>query len=467
MQGVVTISKSNELKNRLVDYLKKLSTGMSQVTGSRPVLKITLLVCIPVIAVLVFFSSARCAVVMGDEVIAVASTREAAETAVEEYFNHLEQVTGMPVKIDKDIKYRPSWRFSSVVDKGEMQKLLSSKINVQYGATGIFADGKMVVAVKDQQTGQKVFDRLLDTYKGNSDTTVAFKQKVELKHVETNPTELADVDKAVEYIRFGGSEARKYKIKEGDTLWDIASAAHMDVEELTRSNPDLKPETMQIDQEIVISQTSPLIDVIATCTETRQEEMAFRVQEKVDNSLYLGEKKLVQQGKPGQREVVYNVTSKNGVEISKKVVQAKVLQEPVPQIVAKGEKKLLAFRGGNSRLAYPTVGAIVSPFGKRWGRMHEGVDIAASYGSPVVAAEAGTVMRVGTLGGYGLRIDISHGGGVVTRYAHLSSTAVKAGQRVERGQFVGRSGSSGNSTGPHLHFEVIVNGVHKNPSLFI
>ncbi|WP_157833479.1 peptidoglycan DD-metalloendopeptidase family protein [Desulfotruncus alcoholivorax] len=426
-----------------------------------------LLVCIPVIAVLTFFGSAKCAVVMGDEVIAVASSRKVAETAVEEYFNHLELVTGMPVKISEEIKYRPSWNFSSVVDKGEIQKLLAGKMDVQYGATGIFVNGKMVVAVKDQQAGQKVLDSLLNAYKGNGDKSVTFKQKVELKPAEVSPVELADADKAVEYIRFGGSEARKYKIKEGDTLWDIASAAHIDVEELMRSNPNLRPETMQIGQEVVISQTSPLVDVIATYTETRQEEMAFRVQEKVDSSLYSGEKKLVQRGKSGRREVVYNVTTENGVEISKKVVEAKVLQAPVPQIVAKGEKKLLAFRGGNGRLAYPTVGAIVSPFGKRWGRVHEGVDIAANYGSPVVAAEAGTIMRVGYSGGYGLRIDISHGGGVVTRYAHLSSATVKPGQRVERGQFIGRSGSSGNSTGPHLHFEVIVGGVHKNPSLFI
>ncbi|MFA7467420.1 MAG: M23 family metallopeptidase, partial [Desulfotomaculaceae bacterium] len=98
---------------------------------------------------------------------------------------------------------------------------------------------------------------------------------------------------------------------------------------------------------------------------------------------------------------------------------------------------------------------------------HLGVDIAASHGSPIVAAEAGTVVSAGYQGGYGLCVDINHGGGVVTRYAHLSSSAVKSGQSVERGQFVGRAGSTGNSTGPHLHFEVIVNGVHKNPSLFI
>jgi murein DD-endopeptidase MepM/ murein hydrolase activator NlpD len=435
--------------------------------GSRPGTKKILLVCVPIIVILTFISQARCAVVLGNEVVAVAPDRRVAEAAVEEYFTRLERITGMPVKVKGEIKYRPVWKFGTVAGKEEIQRNLAAKVDCRYEATGIFADGKMIAAVKDAKAAKKVLDTLLHTYDNDGAWKVSFKQKVELKPVEVAGPDLMDPEEAVEYIRFGGTRASTYEIKEGDTLWDIAAAVHLPVDKLLQANPELNPETMQIGQQIKISQTCPLVDVISTYRDTRREEILYRVQERVDDSLYLGERKLVQRGKPGEREVVYNVALENGVEVKREVIKQKIITEPVPQIIAKGSRKLLAFRGGNSRLAYPTVGAITSPFGNRHGRLHRGVDIAANYGSPVVAAEAGTVLRAGYRGAYGLCIDISHGGGVVTRYAHLSSAAVKPGQRVERGQFIGRTGSSGNSTGPHLHFEVIVNGEHKNPSLFI
>lgn len=453
-------------KKKFVHKLTNLQKSVHLLlTGSRK--KFLLLLLIPLLAALAFFGQAGCAVVLNGEVLAVAADRETAKAAVEEYLTMLERTGGMPVTLNDEIKYRPTWKLQKTVsDKKEIQRLLAGVLG-KYEATGIFVDGKMVAVVKDNGSGKRVLEKLLNTYDNRGNGDVSFKQKVELKPVAAGKAELLSVEEAVERIRFGGTEPRTYTVKEGDTLWDVAAAVHLPVEELLQANPDLKPETMQIGREIKISRTSPLVDVLTTYTDTRREEILYRVQEKVSPDLFLGERKLVQQGQPGWREVVYNITLENGVEKSKEVLQEKVLKEPVPQIIAKGNRKLLAFRGGNGRLAYPTVGGIVSPFGERWGRTHEGVDIGANYGSPVVAAEAGRVLRAGYRGGYGLCIDIAHGNGVVTRYAHLSSAAVKPGQRVERGQFIGRSGSSGNSTGPHLHFEVRVNGVPKNPSLFI
>lgn len=452
--------------NWLVEKINNCMVLPRKISETRTGLKVLLLVLVPVVAVLVFFSQARCAVVIDGEVVAVAADRGDAEGAVDEYIARLEEKAGLPVFVDEEIKYRPAWRIKTD-DREEIQRLLAQKLDYHYGATGIFVDGKLVASVKDNKTGDLVLKELLHMYDNGGDWDVSFKQKVELKPVQTDTAELMDVEQAVEYFRFGGVGVRTYQVKEGDTLWDIAAAVRLPVDELIRSNPELQPDTLAVGQEIKISRTTPLVDVISTYTETRQEEVLYRVQEKVDDNLFLGERKVVRRGKSGQREVVYEITAENGVEINKVELSEKVVEEPVHQVVAKGTRKLLAFRGGNGRLAYPARGGIVSPFGTRWGRPHLGVDIAANHGSPVVAAEAGTVLRVGYHGGYGLRIDIDHGGGVVTRYAHLSSAAVKSGQRVERGQFIGRAGSSGNTTGPHLHFEVIVNGVHKDPSLFI
>jgi murein DD-endopeptidase MepM/ murein hydrolase activator NlpD len=105
---------------------------------------------------------------------------------------------------------------------------------------------------------------------------------------------------------------------------------------------------------------------------------------------------------------------------------------------------------------------VTSCFGPRWGRLHAGVDLAAPHGTPIVAAGAGVVVSAGPNGGYGNAILIDHGDGWLTHYGHLSAIGVQAGQRVKAGQHIGDEGSTGHSTGPHLHFEVH-RGAFRNP----
>jgi murein DD-endopeptidase MepM/ murein hydrolase activator NlpD len=100
-------------------------------------------------------------------------------------------------------------------------------------------------------------------------------------------------------------------------------------------------------------------------------------------------------------------------------------------------------------------------------RPHVGIDIVAKVGTPVVATAAGRVTAAGRQGDYGNLVEIDHGHGVVTRYAHMSRVSVKPGQAVERGQNIGAVGTTGLSTGPHLHYEVLINGRHSNPQRHI
>jgi murein DD-endopeptidase MepM/ murein hydrolase activator NlpD len=117
----------------------------------------------------------------------------------------------------------------------------------------------------------------------------------------------------------------------------------------------------------------------------------------------------------------------------------------------------------SSGFIWPASGVVTSGFGWRWGRMHEGLDIAASYGAPISAASSGTVIYAGWMGGYGNLVVIDHGGGLATAYGHQSSIAVSSGSQVSQGQTIGYVGSTGHSTGPHLHFEVRVNGAAVDP----
>ena len=107
-------------------------------------------------------------------------------------------------------------------------------------------------------------------------------------------------------------------------------------------------------------------------------------------------------------------------------------------------------------------GAVTSCFGPRWGRLHAGVDIAAPHGTPIRAAGAGVVVSAGAAEGYGNAVLIDHGNGFLTHYGHMSTITVQPGQRVEVGGQIGNEGSTGHSTGPHLHFEVH-QGHYQNP----
>ncbi|HEX4904644.1 MAG TPA: M23 family metallopeptidase [Acidimicrobiales bacterium] len=113
---------------------------------------------------------------------------------------------------------------------------------------------------------------------------------------------------------------------------------------------------------------------------------------------------------------------------------------------------------------WPADGPITSPFGRRWGRAHEGVDIDAPYGGAVVAPQRGTVILAGWgMSGYGRVVHIDHGNGIVSSFSHLSAITVVAGQVVAQGQQVGAVGASGSVTAAHLHYEVRIGGVARNP----
>ena len=114
-------------------------------------------------------------------------------------------------------------------------------------------------------------------------------------------------------------------------------------------------------------------------------------------------------------------------------------------------------------LIWPCHGPLTSPFGMRWGRMHQGQDIACGYGTAIHAAKAGTVVFAGVMSGYGNVVIIDHGGGFSTLYAHQSRMAVSQGQHVGQGDIIGYVGSTGHSTGPHLHFETRFGGTPRNP----
>ena len=128
---------------------------------------------------------------------------------------------------------------------------------------------------------------------------------------------------------------------------------------------------------------------------------------------------------------------------------------------------------GSGRFIWPIHGEITSPYGWRthpiFGTQifHSGIDIAADYGDPILAADSGTVVYAGWMGGYGNAVMIDHGGGLVTLYGHNTAVLVSEGQAVDKGQVIAHAGSTGYSTGPHCHFEVRLHGETVNPMSYL
>ena len=122
---------------------------------------------------------------------------------------------------------------------------------------------------------------------------------------------------------------------------------------------------------------------------------------------------------------------------------------------------------GAPHFIWPVNGPITSPFGMRWGTLHPGIDIGVPTGTPVHAAAAGTVIWCGWMSGYGNFVVIDHGGGYATAYGHNSRVAVSCGQQVAQGQVIAYSGCTGFCTGPHVHFEVRVNGTPVDPLTYL
>ena len=117
----------------------------------------------------------------------------------------------------------------------------------------------------------------------------------------------------------------------------------------------------------------------------------------------------------------------------------------------------------SARFVRPGSGRLTSSYGRRWGRLHAGIDLAAGVGAPIRAVTNATVLSAGWEGGYGRCVRLIHSDGTMTVYAHMSSLSVVPGERVRAGEKIGREGNTGHSTGPHLHFEVRINGTPVNP----
>ena len=351
-------------------------------------------------------------------------------------------------------------------------------------AGGLFIDGDFIGAVEDTDALKTMLEALRTARDDGTETKPStFVQKTEITDGAYPNDTLLTADALREKLLSAQRAPLCYTVQNGDTLIGIARANGLTLRELRERNPAFADsDLVHAGDSLVIQPAAGLLQVRRYIQKTYTEVIPYETKILQNNRHYVGEKHISVRGVNGSQEVTAEIELTDGVETGRTVLKATVLKMPVTRKVQVGTRrgsrtgKYVNGDGvatGSYTWPAPGMRTITSYFGRRWGTVHQGLDISGynAKGKPIVAADGGRVYAVnststwgtGIFAGYGYAVIIDHGNGVKTLYAHCSKIAVKAGQKVTKGQTIAYIGSTGYSTGAHLHFEVRVNNRRVDP----
>lgn len=308
------------------------------------------------------------------------------------------------------------------ISGNELKRIMSKKFNIVVDGFLMESDNKKVAFVSSQNQGNEVLISLKNYY---------------CSKLKLNSTEEISVENKISYeavnVRIG-SLNEKSKI----------------VDEVVKYNS---------------KSNTPLIAVKVVGDVIKNQVIYPTIIMKSSSELMRGISKVNREGKKGAKKVTTEVIAINNNILSEKFLKSEITTQVQDKEIYVGTNNpsILKFASINT----PSRGGISSNFGMRWGKMHEGIDIAASFGSTISAVLDGTVTYAAWEEGYGNVIKIDHGGGIETTYGHCSVIIVKMGEVVKKGMKIGEVGSTGHSTGPHLHFEIRKNGEPINPQRYM
>lgn len=333
-------------------------------------------------------------------------------------------------------------------------------------AYSISVDGTQIGILNDENVINKVLDRILADYDVENAEIVekSFVEEVKIEPVFVDREVIIEEEDLYKKLTTTVEVAKLYTVKKGDSFWKIANDNGLTLVEMMKVNPDINVDILQIGQELVLTVPKPLLSVKVVTRIKYTESIPQTVIYETDASQYKTYKKTRQQGQPGSQEVTANIIYINGYEEDREIVgEPVVIQEPVADIIVTGTKALPAKAATGSFGRPISGGTISSYFGQRWGELHQGLDIAAPKGTTIYASDGGTVEIADWSGSYGKLVTINHGNGLVSYYGHCSEIYVTSGQKVAKGEKIAAVGSTGNSTGNHVHFEIRKDGTPVNP----
>lgn len=347
---------------------------------------------------------------------------------------------------------------------------------------GLYVDEAFVGAMETEESVRAVLDSLKEGHYDKDDPhqRAEFVQAVEIVEGLYPISALAETAEELSAILTQQVVPQKqHKVVEGDTLASVARHYNVTVAQLRQMNPAYATrDTLKVGETLLVQRAQPRLQVMTVKTVTQAEVIEYKTKMVYRDDKPVTYSKVTTSGKQGSKDVTYEHVYLDGEEISVTRVGETVTKQPVTRVVEIGTKKTYTPGGvevqqgdgiytGKWTWPVPVCHNVYQGYHSR----HLAWDISSGptpvFNTRCLAVDGGRVVYAGWYYDYGYYVKIDHGNGLYTTYAHLNSISVVEGQLVTNGQMIGRVGNTGNSKGPHLHFEVIKNGVRVNPRNYI
>ena len=404
------------------------------------------------------------------QVLGRLASKSEAETVRKDLESITSRTLGETYTIDDSLlQYDSGWMLrQDIEDKAVYEDQLSDEIGLVTSAYCLYVNDVRIGATPYEGALEELLDQLQKAASDEDTISCEFAEDVEIRQEYVPTSEIMNLGYIAELLYSTKTAEVTYEVKKGDTWSQIAAKNDMTSAELLALNPGYNINKLQIGEVLTLSASVPYLTMTVVKQERYLDDVSYNIEYTDSADLYQGDYKVTSKGEYGKADVMAKATYVNGEETERTILSSVTLKEPVTEYRLRGTKVRPTWMPTGS-FRWPTSGRISSYFGGRkspggiGSTNHKGIDIAVPRGTPIYAADGGTVTYSGWMSGYGYLVQIDHGNGYVTRYGHNSSLTVNVGQHVYKGQQVARAGSTGNSTGNHCHFEVRYNGVAKNP----
>lgn len=393
------------------------------------------------------------------------------ENVIDRVEHRASAILGYDYTLDHNVEYTFALTQKDEISSvGTFETYLFNQIGEVMKSYVLTVDGKFIGASADKAALDNMLDELASPYITENTVNVEYVEDVQIMYQYISSDVMQDLVSMEEILSANTSGQTTYEVVKGDTYSGIAYANDMSLDELMELNPQASLDRLMIGDVLTVKKTIPYLSIRTIDKVSYNEVIACPVQEVKDDTMYVGQRKVLTAGTSGEAYVTASVTYVNGYEENRIVLSSETLIEPTTEVVAIGTKpRPKTMPTGTFK--WPVSGRISSPFGYRtiFGTYsyHGGIDIATSYGKTITASDGGTVIWSGYKGTYGYLVIIDHGDGVQSYYGHCSSLLVSAGDKVYQGQPIARVGSTGRSTGNHCHFEIRINGTRVNPLSYL
>jgi len=347
------------------------------------------------------------------------------------------------------------------------EKIIEKSSEVLSPGWSLYVDDKAILIGKSKEEINYALEEILEKNKrsfGSLNCKAEFENKIEIKKGLFSTEKMKPYETIKKILNSKLKKTSLYTVQEEDSIVSIAEKFNMEPSELLSFNNKTKENSINCGEKLKVLTDDNLLCIKLIQTQSEKNLIPFEIIEEEDPTLEKGKKTTLQEGIPGEETIFYQVEYKNGKETNRKEISREVTLKPICQKIKSGTKL--------QKYVWPVpyTKNITSPFGPRSGGYHFGIDIALNgiNGKEIIASKSGVIEKV-SLGntGYGNHVVINHEDGTQTLYAHCKEVTVKKGQIVNQGEKIALVGTTGQSTGPHLHFEVRVNGIRKDPSKFL